>query len=431
VINQWSPSINKSKARLSNIDCLIELANDYEQHCEVLNIAATVSGLIMWLYELQDKEEDWQAVGKDKDTVTLVTHHGAKGLEWPVVLAVDLEKDVRTRLWDLSVMARPDDFDVTAPLAGRSLRLWPYPFGRQSSGIDLKDKIEGSEVGLQAMQQAIEEEKRLLYVSLTRPRDLLIMPLPERGNCKAMDTLGVDWFLPQGNSLMLPNGKEIPTLFNENLVDEELSATSINYEPHWLPKLKKAKETLPRKFSPSSSKEIATASIGKVIELGERLPMEFVDDMSSLGTAFHGVIAAVINHKGPITTEQVSELLNNFGVVESLKPEHAIEASKRFIKHINEQYEIIQCLPEYPISMINEHNQEANGYIDLLIETPDGWIIIDHKSSPAPRSEWKANALKYSGQLDVYRKAIEKVNDKPVLGCWIHFALTGGMVEVL
>ncbi|MCP4144426.1 MAG: UvrD-helicase domain-containing protein, partial [bacterium] len=219
VINQWGPSTNKCKARLANIDCLIELASDYEQHCEVLNIAATVSGLVMWLYELQDREEDWQAVGKDNDTLTLVTHHGAKGLEWPVVLAVDLEKDVRTRLWDLSVMAREDEFDVNAPLEGRSLRFWPYPFGRQSAGIDLKDKIEASEAGIQAMQQAIEEEKRLLYVSLTRPRDLLIIPLPPKGTCKALDTLGVDWILPEGDSLMLPNGVEIPTLFKKCEVD--------------------------------------------------------------------------------------------------------------------------------------------------------------------------------------------------------------------
>jgi len=39
--------------------------------------------------------------------------------------------------------------------------------------------------------------------------------------------------------------------------------------------------------------------------------------------------------------------------------------------------------------------------------------------------------LKHSGQLALYKEAVEAVSDKPVIGCWVHFAVTGGVLEVL
>ncbi|MEH6626622.1 MAG: UvrD-helicase domain-containing protein [Motiliproteus sp.] len=430
VVNQWGPNVQRSRSRLANLDCLVTLAGDYEQHCEVRNLAATVPGLVMWLNQLHADEEDWQAVGQDDDTVTLVTHHGAKGLEWPVVLAVDLEKAVRPRLWGLAVLPRAEGFDVAEPLANRSLRFWPYPFGQQAAGIAVKDRIDESEVGIEALLKATEEEKRLLYVSLTRPRDLLVLPLSVKGPYKSLDTLGSDWMIPDGDSLTLPDGASIPTQFKLYESLEPVDGEIPPYSPHWLPQWPQATDILPRKFSPSSAAPLESAKMGRVIELGDRLPLDKVEDMALLGSALHGVIAASINHTKPFSLEQAQSLLASFGVDQQLSAAHALEASQRFINHIHKQFEVTRCLVEYPVTTINELGQEATGFIDLIIETADGWIIIDHKSSPAPRSEWETNALKYSGQLAIYRRAIEKATDKPVLECWVHFAVTGGMVEV-
>ncbi len=68
--------------------------------------------------------------------------------------------------------------------------------------------------------------------------------------------------------------------------------------------------------------------------------------------------------------------------------------------------------------------------LNLLIETEGGWIIIDHKSSPRARSEWDNTALGYSGQLATYSNALKAASDKPVQGTWIHFAITGALIEV-
>ena len=45
------------------------------------------------------------------------------------------------------------------------------------------------------------------------------------------------------------------------------------------------------------------------------------------------------------------------------------------------------------VEMSQHNGQVLRGWIHLLLETDDGWIVIDHKSSPRPRSEWPVEAI--------------------------------------
>ncbi len=85
---------------------------------------------------------------------------------------------------------------------------------------------------------------------------------------------------------------------------------------------------------------------------------------------------------------------------------------------------------EYPIQYSLETGQLVSGWIDLLLETDKGFVLIDHKASPRSRSDWNEIALSYSGQLDAYADGIAKVSGKPVISLWIHFAIMAGLVEV-
>jgi ATP-dependent exoDNAse (exonuclease V) beta subunit len=86
---------------------------------------------------------------------------------------------------------------------------------------------------------------------------------------------------------------------------------------------------------------------------------------------------------------------------------------------------------EYPIHYTTDKGQVMNGWIDLLLESEAGFVLIDHKASPRARADWNEIALSYSRQLQAYANGITKTTGKPVLSCWIHFAVTGGMVEVV
>jgi ATP-dependent helicase/nuclease subunit A len=63
--------------------------------------------------------------------------------------------------------------------------------------------------------------------------------------------------------------------------------------------------------------------------------------------------------------------------------------------------------------------QILQGWIDLLVETPDGFVIIDHKSSMGSAKRMQEIAAAYSGQLDAYASAVEGATGKKVLEKWL------------
>lgn len=427
-VNRWGPTSQRSWVRLANLDTLQRLAGEYEDHCDVNNLAATISGFILWLDELAENDEDWQAVSTDRDVLNLHTNHGAKGLEWPVVVAFDQEFTAKSRLWGLSTLGREGGFDVDNALQRRSMRFWPYPFGRQSSGIAVKERVEASTEGTAAMQSAVEEEQRLQYVSYTRARDLLVLPLKSE-TPEIMQTLRCNWIYPDGNELILPDGKVIPTALVEPEVSLGQSAEKA-YETVALATERHEGTVMHRRFSPSSSEVNVSATIGEVIELGGRVGLGIVADMAELGTALHAILAKYLVYEGRIGPDTAEAIFDRFGVTGAIAPADALVIGKRLADYCAEKYPGSPVYVEHPVSWINHVGQEMNGVIDLLIDTPEGWVIIDHKSSPLPRSEWSRVAQEYAGQLDTYASAIEGVTGKPASSAWIHFAITGGLVEV-
>ena len=70
------------------------------------------------------------------------------------------------------------------------------------------------------------------------------------------------------------------------------------------------------------------------------------------------------------------------------------------------------------------------GRIDLLLETAQGWILLDHKSNPQSADHWQSIAVNYSGQMHAYAKAIEKTTGKMVLESWLYFPVSAGAVQL-
>ena len=199
-IVRWGPSAQRTRVRLSNLDRLLAFAKEYESSCELQHVAATVPGLLQWLERLGSDEQDLQAVTSDEETVQLLTYHGAKGLEWPVVICHDLDAEPRTRLWGLKAVSTCDEIDIDNPLVGRILRFYPSFFGKNENGVPVKDRVEASDIGIAADKGAIEEEKRLQYVAFTRARDLLILPKAKKS--PVGEILNASWLFPFGRLIV-------------------------------------------------------------------------------------------------------------------------------------------------------------------------------------------------------------------------------------
>ena len=150
-----------------------ELAAEYEDACRSTREAATISGLLLWLQELAASEADTMPQ-PPVDAVQVMTHHSAKGLEWPMVVLVDLASNVKNSIWDAVRAEHQGAFDAQQPLNNRFLRYWPWPYGAQGT-VPVADVVEASVAAQTVHGAAVEEHRRLLYVSMTRARDVLVL----------------------------------------------------------------------------------------------------------------------------------------------------------------------------------------------------------------------------------------------------------------
>ena len=128
---------------------LLRLALAYEARH-----AASLQGFVHWLRQgSQDIKRDMEAGG---DAVRIMTVHGAKGLEAPIVFLPDTCRPAIRRGGSGDRMQFGADGDL--------------PLWRASQA--LRDSYNAAQVEA-ADQAAREEEKRLLYVAMTRARDRL------------------------------------------------------------------------------------------------------------------------------------------------------------------------------------------------------------------------------------------------------------------
>ncbi len=139
---------NRAARSLANLDRIVELARPFD-----------VRGLRAFVRHLQ---LDWDRgalrqegrIDASRDAVEIVTIHSAKGLEWPVVIPINM-----------GTQARPTERFVHR----RSDNTLHWVIGGVSSSALTLAREE------QARRQALENQ-RMWYVACTRARDLLIVP---------------------------------------------------------------------------------------------------------------------------------------------------------------------------------------------------------------------------------------------------------------
>jgi ATP-dependent exoDNAse (exonuclease V) beta subunit len=429
----WGPTKGRSTQRLANLETLRGYATDYENDCLTQRVSATVGGFLLWFNDLAKAKLDKRGADSQIDAVRVLTHHGAKGLEWPVVIAADLESNIRSDLWSLSVQSDNNTLDIHGPLANRWLRYWPWPFGGLSANIAIKKKIEESDAGQVEAHKQVNEAVRLLYVSFTRARDLVILPLQSKTTDRPwLETLGANWLSPQESELQLPNGGTVSCATKVLDVPETAEALEPDAEQMWFPTADALTPKLPAHVRPSSQLSLESASIGSIIDVGSRLTLKGKPESGILGNALHNILAAdLIDPEHAGRREVIEGILRRHGLTNSLQSDEVAAYAAGFYRRLVEEFKPLKVLPEWPLTLVLDNGQRMHGWIDLLLETPEGYIIIDHKSFPGGRRDWSQKALSYSGQLAAYREAVLKATQRPVISQWIHFSVGGGLVEVV
>ena len=113
-VRRWGASAD----RLLNVEALRGLVAAYQDERKQDRAPATVTDLCAWLNEQEGK----QPASRASDAVTILTYHRAKGLEWPMVILTDLDKEPRNNPFGLHVMsdrtADEIDWRIRSPTAG-------------------------------------------------------------------------------------------------------------------------------------------------------------------------------------------------------------------------------------------------------------------------------------------------------------------------
>ena len=97
---------------------------------------------------------------------------------------------------------------------------------------------------------------------------------------------------------------------------------------------------------------------------------------------------------------------------------------------INQNWPGCKPLAEVPVKVVLPNGQIMNGRIDLLLDTPKGWVLLDHKSSPLGADKWNDLASAYAGQLAAYAQAIELSSGRKVLERWLFLPVAGELVAI-
>ncbi|MCF8167582.1 MAG: UvrD-helicase domain-containing protein [Rhodoferax sp.] len=435
----WQPDATVGRKRLANLEALLEMATQFEDNCRSTRQAATLFGLLLWLSAQANAEQDAQAE-PGINAVRLLTHHAAKGLEWPVVILADLDHTTRSRLWGISAVST-QAVQAADPLAHRAIRYWPWPFGKQATGIPVLDRIEATEVAARLNTAATAEAQRLLYVSMTRARELLV--LTHLGNAKQepwLETLGADWLclanLPSEETstpLALPCGRTVPSAhWVLEPAPDTASANKPKAPVYWFTNRPHAPR-MPLYTNPSAASR-TEARAGKCLPVGARISLSAHTpiDWSILGSALHACLAtSFTDARQPMTVAEVSTVLRGFDVLQHIAAEAVHRQIQALHAWIAQNWPVCKPLAEVPVTVELPNGQIMNGRIDLLLDTPKGWVLIDHKSSPLGAGKWDDLVSEYAGQLAAYAQAIEISSGRKVVEQWLFLPVAGELVGVV
>jgi len=427
-VRTYIDRLGNSAMRLDNLETLRGLARAYENECANLALPATVGGLVLWLAN----QTPPQPRSLDPDAVKVMTYHGAKGLEWPMVILTDLEETLKDRPFGIRSEIS-SEVDWRDPLANRWIRYWPWPYGAQKTNVGLDAIAGASDIGVRTTQNTTEEEIRLLYVGMTRARDHLVLVNPTSSGTAKLDLLtntdgAPQVKLPASLSSVIQAGAnahparviDLSALTPDAHDNVELTHASIERATIDRP---------PLFLRPSEAEHPGAYRVAKVIDIGPRVPITGNPDMTSLGEAVHIIFGS--DRPSQSAEERVStaqKILDRWGVSEVVASD-VIAAVDQFLAHLTTNYADAAVRREVPVfARVGE--QIISGRIDVLVEGDDWFAIFDHKSFPGNKAKREAAAIQYAPQLRLYADAVQVALKHECRGLYIHTPISGALLEL-
>ena len=149
--------LSNGKKRYANLRKLVELCKIQEEF-ETLALRDFIE--IVEGYKFREiRESEAPVESEEDDVVKMITTHSAKGLEFPIVIVADTDRD----------NSRPPDYFVYSKNCGISFKIL------NPSTNDAEVPLSYEQVNDEITEKELQESKRLLFVAMTRAQEHLIL----------------------------------------------------------------------------------------------------------------------------------------------------------------------------------------------------------------------------------------------------------------
>lgn len=415
-----------AEQRLQNLEALRGLVQGYQEEQRAERQATTLAGASAWI---ADRDDPRQPENRHPDAVNIMTYHGAKGLEWPVVVLTELDAPARGSPFGLSAENEAEP-DWDSPLAARVLRYWPWPYGEQQKDVDLDVRAPTSPQGLEAIAAERLERTRLLYVGMTRARDHLALATTG-GALPWLDELEDDAGSPlvaEADVAVMVAGAAFaarPCAASIESVEGGGEATIEYGRP-----MSERTAHPPLRLRPSDAVlRDADVAIAETDGLGARIPLVGDPDLQLLGEAIHRFLAADDPAADiAMRTVRAGATLMRWGVPQ-VAPTDLVTIADRLHAFVGTRFAGAPAFREWSVHA-EDGLQVLSGRLDLLIDLGDGYAIIDHKSFPGSVAIDEVRLREFAGQMSLYARAIERVTGRTRFEYWVHQPIAAVMTRI-
>lgn len=393
----------------ANVLKLIELAKVFEEtqpeSLEAMGVfGKNLNTFLVWLNESAESKEfnkQPQADANPTESVVLSTWHASKGLEWPVVMVLNMHEERTPSLPSVDVAYSSDDIE----------EMQETSFVRFM--MDFVDPNTREKVLQPLEEENLDTLRNLTYVALTRARESLILPWFDSG--KPVSMLGLispvfdapSFELKEKNMIYV----EPPEIPNTPVSNQILDLTSLNLNK------------IPAVVSPSLNGHGNEAAIELEVQsfaYGQALDLSEWDQWlaaNEVGTCVHKLYQVALMN--PSLLNRSFLLLPQ--PLRTPEVEHAVELHlESFKAWLDNTLKPLSVICEMPILSKNEPGQTVSGTIDLLVETEVGYWIVDHKTDKVQ------DLSKHIAQLQAYAQSLKL--DKPIRHLAVNW-VRGGNIQ--
>ncbi|MFL5301314.1 MAG: PD-(D/E)XK nuclease family protein, partial [Anaeromyxobacteraceae bacterium] len=128
-----------------------------------------------------------------------------------------------------------------------------------------------------------------------------------------------------------------------------------------------------------------------------------------------------------------ARLLAAHGVEGAIDPRTLLDASEALHRWLDARYPGAVWRREWPVRALlgADPQRLLVGEVDLFLELPDGFVLVDHKSFPGgERERDRKLSEEWAPQLGWYADALANALGKPLRAAYIHLPIRGEMAEV-